>query len=346
MFGRNRIRGLMAQAIYEELEPVERKELDRALDRSPKLRTEAEALGLLSERIPSEEVTLDRDLGPSIMAQLQDPLPQSNPRTLHLVTSIAALGLVLSGVLYMIIAKPPIAQAPQIAEAPTALQEDASALQVMIARAESMMRGRNFSKAYVTLAESLDAVEADPLSGAARQLMADLAYEELQWYPEAYANYNALRLNDNEEFQLQPDNLMRLNLLDESRVRDINYSSLHALDAARLHESFEDMEGVLARYPTTYVASLAAEEMARLSLDREDANSSSNWRLAGMEAALGNVSDPVARDQLKIEIGHLAYRELNDPDRARALYEEVAQGGHTLLADLARSSLEGLKAPR
>ena len=43
MFNRDRIRGLIAQSLYEELERGDKAQLDRALDKSAALREEAAA---------------------------------------------------------------------------------------------------------------------------------------------------------------------------------------------------------------------------------------------------------------------------------------------------------------
>lgn len=346
MFGRNRIRGLMAQAAYEELDPQDREALDRALKQSKRLRAEAESLGVLVERIPGAKVELDRDIVPAVRAGIRAEPARLTTRRVGLVVSFAAFALVLTGVGYMIAMRPPVAHAPGVAERPAASEEAASPVEAAVLQARALMLERDYPNAYVTLDGALEDAEDDAYAGEARQLMADLAYSELRWYPEAFADYDILRLRHSAVFQSKPENLLNLNLLDEARGRDDSYASLHALDAARRGGSLEDLEGLLARYPATYVASLAADEMARLSAKLDGTGAGEHWRVAAMESALARCTNPLARAQLKVEIGHLVSQEMNDADRARALYEEVAESEFTVLAELAQNSLERLNDGR
>ncbi len=342
MFGRNRIRGLMAQAVYEELEPRDREAVDRALERSDKLRAEAEALGALAERIPRGGAVLDQDLNSAVRAGIREDTAALKPRKAGLVVSFAALAAVLLGVGVMLAVQSPLGRAPGVAEAPPSSNDIASPIEQALQEARALERTRYYPIAYVMLSRALEGSEEDALAGEARQLMGDLAYNELRWYPEAFSDYDALRLHHNAVFQLKSENLLRLNLLDEARGRDDSYASLHALDAARRGESLEEFESVLARYPATYVASLAANEMATLSAALDGLDADANARVAALESALARSTNPVARAQLKVEIGHLVSRELDGGDRARALYEEVAESEITVLAQLAQDSLERL----
>lgn len=345
MFGQDRIRGLMAQAVYEELEPADRDALNSALANSESLRAEAQALGLLVERIPQETPEFTGDLLPAVRAGILEESAAFSLKKVHRIAAFAALALVLSGVGYVIAMRPPVAQAPSVAKSP-ASSELQSPLDMAILQAESLILERQYQKAYVTLSRALEADDQDPRTGETRQLMADLAYSELKWYPEAYANYEALRVRHRAEFQAKLEkNLLQINLLEEARGRDGSYASLLALDRARRDESISDLEELLANYPATYVASLAAEEMAALSAHLDGLQQGGvDWQVAAMESALARTTNPVARDQLKIEIGHLVSREMEDAERARALYEEVAESGITAVAELAQNSLERLEA--
>lgn len=337
----------MAQAVYEELEPAEKETLESALERSESLRSEAKALGLLVERIPLDAPEFTGDLVPAVRAGIREESAALSLRKAHRVAAFAALVLVLSGVGYMIAMRPPVAQAPSVAEVPAASDELRSPLDAVIAQAESLMLKREYPKAYVTLSRALEANDEDLRTGEARQMMADLAYAELKWYPEAHADYEALRVRHGAVFQAKPENLSQLNLLEEARGRGDSYASLHALDAARRGESLSKLEDLLAKYPASYVASLAADEMALLIANSDGTRQGgSHWQVAAMESALARTTNPVARAQLKVEIGHLVSREMDDAVRARALYEEVAESGFTVLAELAQNSLERLDAQR
>ncbi len=346
MFGRSRIRGLMAQAAYEELDLQDREALDRALKRSKKLRAEAEALGVLVDLMPGGKVVLDGDIGPAVRAGIRIETVPLATRRIHLVVSFAAFALVLAGVGYMISMQPPVAHAPGVAEAPADSVEAATPVDAAMRQARALMLERKYPSAYVTLDGALEDVEDDAYAGEARQLMADLAYSELRWYPEALADYDILRVRHSAVFQSKPENLLNLNLLDEARGRDGSYASLHRLDAARRGESFDGLERLLVDYPATYVASLAADEMSRLSARLDGTGVGEHSRVTAMESALARCTDPLARGQLKVEIGHLVSREMNGADRARTLYEEVAESESTALAELAQNSLARLNKGR
>lgn len=343
MFGRSRIRGLMAQAAYEELDPQDREALDRALKRSKKLRAEAEALGVLVDLMPGGKVVLDGDIGPAVRAGIRIETVRLATRRARPVVAFAALALILTLLGYVVL---PVVHAPEVADAPATLVEAAMPVEAAVRQARALMLERKYPNAYVTLNGALENAEDDAYAGEARQLMADLAYSELRWYPEAFANYDALRVRHSAVFQSKPENLLRLNLLDEARGPDDRYASLLALDAARRVGSFEDLEVLLSDYPATYVASLAADEMARLSAKFDGMEVGEHSRVAAMESALARSTDPRARERLKLEIGHLVSQEMNGADRARTLYEEVAESESTALAELAKNSLERLNDGR
>jgi len=335
----------MAQAVYEELKPADRETLDNALAGSEELRAEAKALGLLVERIPQDSIEFSGDLTPAVRAGILEVSTTFSLSKTYRFTALAAVLLLLSGVAYRITMRPPSDHTPTVAQLPAEPEEILTALDTAMIQAESLLLERQYSTAYVTLSDALDGGHQDPKTGEARQLMADLAYAELQWYPEAYANYEALRVRHSAVFQSTPENLMKLNLLEEARGRDGRYASLLALDAARRGESLSDLEELLGDYPATYVASLAAEEMAALSAHLDGLQQGGvDWKVAAMESALAHTTNPVARAQLKVEIGHLVSQEMDDAVRARALYEEVAESGITVVAELAQNSLERLDA--
>jgi hypothetical protein len=100
----------------------------------------------------------------------------------------------------------------------------------------------------------------------------------------------------------------------------------------------------VAKYPGTLVASLAAEDMARQTLG-EGSGCTGEEHVAAMERAKGRCTHPVAIARLKLEIGHIYMRELNDAAKARSFYAEVANFEDKALAKLAEGSLAALEHP-
>ena len=145
----------------------------------------------------------------------------------------------------------------------------------------------------------------------------------------------------------QAEALMQRGQLAEARKN--NYAGLEALDAAMRSASdpFQKLEQVIAIHPGTYVASVAAEEMARLVVEeRRDLGEpivAASLRLFAMETARQRCTNPVAVSQLDIEAGHICRDELGDFDKARTLYQEVAASGPTVLALAAQEALSALE---
>jgi hypothetical protein len=175
-------------------------------------------------------------------------------------------------------------------------------------------------------------------------MQADLAFSKLRWYPEALDAYEALRAKHWESFKDDRESKERLDLLAQARGADSAFTSLHALDVARRDGSFERLETVVSGYPTTFVASLAAKEMAILSVELEQSSNEDVTDIFAMEKALDRCTHPAAIAQLKMELGSLLVIEANDPARARALFQEVAQSDNKKLAQFARASLSELNA--
>lgn len=338
MLGCRKVRGLIAESLYEDLNPADRRVLEGHLARCPGCAEEAKAFGLLVSSIPAERAELDRDLVAALRGRLDEGAPLGSRGGFRLAfAGLAAgvLGVVLTGYVAMVnLSAEPGPARVAVGDAPEAL---ASPLQAGLEAGERLIAAGDFSKAYLVLSSAIEADPEDKDAGLAQLRLADLAFRELRWYPEAFDAYDVLRYRYGGVFRSETDNVTRLNLLDEARGTDGSFASLHALDAARLSEGFEDFERVVSGFPATYVASVAAADMARLSADRGPG--AQGAEADAMQAALEQCSDPVAIAQLKVELGHILRREEKGLTRAKALFEEVVESGHTVLARLARESL-------
>jgi len=226
------------------------------------------------------------------------------------------------------------------AAAPT---EAASALQPALQQAAQLSAGRDFAGAYAALKEAVEAHPDDGLAGQAQARLADVAFAELHWYREAYEDYRTLAGRYPGVYANSPECIERMDLLAEAREKD--YDPLYRLDAARgsREEAFGKFEGVIALYPGTYTAALAAEEMARCVVREGAVAEGAEARLVAMGQAKERCTHPIAITQLQLEIAHL-HRDLEHNGTARDLYQEVADSDTMVLANLARESLA--KLPR
>ncbi len=343
MLGCRRVRGLIAESLYEELCESDRAVLEGHLEGCARCRAEADGLGQFVKSIPSTAVALDRDLVPALRARLDERPAVSVGLGLRLaVSGAAAFVLVAAVVGYGLYGTGPAVQDGPMAVAPVGGPQFPSFLRADLDRAKGLVEDHNFSGAYVVLQAALERRPGDRLAGEVQLLAANIAFAELQWYPEAFTAYSGLRLEFGDLFREDPEHVYRWNLLDETRGAGNDYALLHAVDAARNGGDFEGLEEVIGRKPAAYVASLAAKEMARLAVGADGGAAGENARLYAMQSALDRCTNPIAVAQLKVEIGHIFRDELGDFGRARSLYEQVADAGPTVFAQLARESILSL----
>lgn len=325
------LQGTMAAAFYGEASEDERAELDAHLATCSDCRAEYEALGKLVRSIPRTELPIDADLLPELRRRIT-VVPLWRRREAYAVA--AACIAVAFVVASLGPAREPETVAPQTTV--KALPE-LSPAQAALARASSYESERNYAAAYKTLmdAEEGNADAAD--MGGVRLRMAELAFERLQMYKQAHKHYEDVAVKHNELFRNAPENGYRLEILAEAAA--VDYDSLYGLDAARRYgvDGLETYENVLAKYPGTFVASIAAAEMADAVRQRDGLGSDET--LVAMETALEGCEHPLAIAQLKIELAHLYRVNDNNVERARTLYNEVLAVENPVLAQAARSSL-------
>ncbi len=338
MFRKNKIRGILAQSVYEDLGAEDRRTLEAALKRDSGLKGEAEAFRAMTKWIPAEKVMLERDLMPLLRVRLNRAPVMAHRMPMRY--AYGAIGAACAATLILYFAGFRLTRPADAPATDTQIAQNsaASALESDIAEAKALVADIRAGDAYKLLSASLESEVSAPHAGEAQLLLADIAFAELRMYPAAFDHYSTLRAKYSDTFASHPEAFERLDLLDESRPE--NYASLHALDAARLQSDFASLEGVVGKFPGTYVASLAAEDMAGLSSD--GAPEGEDRMVYAMETALKRCVDLVAASQLKIELGHL-YRELqNNPEKARAMFEDVATTGEPVLAKAAQDELEKL----
>lgn len=342
-----KMRGLLAASVYGDLTDDERRTLEGHLASCPACRNEAAGLARVSAAIPIRTPKLDRDLMPALRRSIREEKPQgiriSFPwrfaaplaavASIVLISYVGLLGFGGRGVRSM----PVAALQPRVDASPV---ED-SPVQCALTEADRLAGFHDYTGAYRTLKQAVDEHPDSPLAADAQLRRADIAFNALKWYPEAYDDYELLADRYPSHFANSAECIRRRDLLAEARDRD--FASLHALDAAQRSSDsqFAQLETLIGRYPGTFVASAAANEMARLASGDNSAVDGSG-RLAAMERARDHCTSVVAKRQLDLEVGRIYQRDINDPDKARACFNQIISNDNTALAQLARQSLSEL----
>lgn len=336
-FERIRAEGLLAHSLYEELTPADRAALDAELAKDADLRADAADLRALIDAIPVAPVATNVDMLPNVRRALKSPAGARTRFGAGGKWAAVAAGLIAVAAALFVGAQYAFDSGDT-----TVAQQETNATDPLasdLTQARALAADRQYADAYQILTALLEAEPASPAAGEAQLLRAQIAFDELRLYPQAYEAYDDLRVNHRELYRAGADNHLRFELLDESR-RLTQFASLEALDAARARGEFGEYERVVAENPATYVAQLAAVEMARVAGD--DIDGDSVPMLTAMERALEQCTNPVAEAQLKLEVAHLYRESAGETEKARVLYQDVADTGPTVLAQAAQTSLAEL----
>ncbi len=330
-----KFRGAIAASLYGDLAPQDQRELDEHLEQCQGCRQAAQSLTPLAQAPVSQTPSLEVNLLTGVHARLRDRL-HHRPWYITKPAWVSAFVLVLTAALALLVGNfiPTQNAAPVLSEVPAAVK---TPVLVALADAENLCEARQFPRAYAVLREAIKSHPNDEYAGEAQARMADIAYEDLKWYQEAFDAYEILARHY-PALAKEPVSVERRDILAEAREYD--YAPLYALDTARRNESdqFAQLEKIVARYPQTFVASTAANEMAVLAAGDQSAT-----RLAAMEDAKKQCTDPVAVARLELEIGHIYLRELNNPAKAKEIYTEAAANPSPVIAQLAKAGLSQLQ---
>ncbi len=345
MWGRRRIQGLMAAAVYDELSAAERQEFERRLAASPALRQEYEELRGLIGRLPASPIQLEYDLLPGIRARLAAGSTDENwifripAWQMMTVCTVCLVGAVLVfGAFSM--------QDPSFESwtAQSVQNNPDTPVSSALREAAALRAQRDFGTAYQVLQTAVAANPEDPYAGQAQQDLAALHFEQFRRYRDAHNAYNTLRTQYPNVFMASPQNIQRLDLLEEARK--VEYASLESLDWARSRRDngLEAFEEVIGRYPASQVASLAIQDMTRRVLDASHANGEALDRLEAMERLREQCQDPIVVGRLDIEIGRTYWREMDDAEMARGVGSKALECGHPAVVEMAQGFLSQLDA--
>jgi len=338
MFACRRMRGLIAGSLYGELSERERGVLEGHLKGCARCRAEAESLEKLVLAMPDAPPELDRNLLPALRAELR--VAQRTPGLLRRQWAWAGAAVAVVAIAFAYGVLGPASRRPEGEGAPQPLTAavPGSAVARALDQAATLEEERDYVGAYRVLAEAVEAAPDDALSGEAQLACADIAFGQLQWYPEAFDAYETLATAYPQVFTQSAVSVNRRDLLTEAREQD--YAPLYALDAARRNVAapFEQYEQVIARYAGTFSASIAAREMVALVKQETSPADGPQWSVASMERVRDRCTDPIAITQLDFELGRY-WQEQNEPERARDQYNKVVDSGAGALVRLARDSL-------
>lgn len=324
---------LMAQSLYEPLSEAEQQRLDAFLASSPDHAAEYAELKALVAAIPQGPVSMPVDLWPA----LEQRVAATRRRRPHwsLYAAAATLLLVLGANLARIALPTPEDQPAQVV---------ASAMEQRVAEAQQWAANREFSRALTSLQAVLAENPSDPAAGKAQLALAELEFEHGQRFAEAYAAYNQLKARYPETWTSTPRNADRLDLLAEARGD--NFESLYALKSARNggSEAFAQLERVAAKPDMPLLAALAVDAMR--DIVGGPGSTSGQAKLEALETARNRCKDPVAAAQIQLALAETHWKDLNDPQRARDLYGELAVGTQPAVAAAAKAALAKLDTPR
>jgi len=345
--GCRKMRGLLAASVYGDQTDDERLALEGHLASCSACRNEAASLARVSAAIPVRMAKLDRDLMPALRPRLREEKPQpvriSFPWRFAVPLAAAAAIVLVSYVGVSQLGSHGIQSLGVAALQPSAVASpvEDSPVQCALTEADRLAGFHDYTGAYRTLKQAVDEHPDSPSAADAQLRRADIAFNFLKWYPEAYDDYELLADRYPAHFSASAESIRRRDLLAEARERD--FASLHALDAAQRSSDgrFAQLETLIGRYPGTFVASAAADEMAR-SAGGENAATGGAAHLEAMEHARDHCTNAMAKRQLDFEVGRIYQREINDPDKARACYNQVINNDNAVLAQLARQSLSEL----
>lgn len=330
--------GLMAQSLYETLHEYDAERMDSHLLECESCAREHAALTKMLEVIPSGAVSMDANLRPALEEQIRSTSGSKFLGRRFGLLSMAALLLVAVPIGYIQFS----GSNPPVSNNTTEIAAVSSPFPVEY---QQLIEQGEFAKAFVWLDEAMVSNPKRYESSENRLALARLAFDELQWYPEAYEAYSAARTTFPEAFRNSGEDIRRYALLDEAHANSSDFAMLHDWNRVQNDDRQESYGEYIQNYPGTLYASDAVGQMARIIAEETLATTDDGSSYAdAMELALAQEENPIIVAQLKLELGRFYGTEANDPDKARTLLKEVESGPITVLAKAAEQTLSTLDA--
>ncbi|HOJ33710.1 MAG TPA: hypothetical protein PKY35_06515 [Candidatus Hydrogenedentes bacterium] len=335
-----KIRKLMVAALYGELSEGDKAVLEQQLSKSRMLREEYDNLRAVVSALPTgEKIDPPVDLFPLVMARLQREMKESQKRFLRLsFYAVPLAAVILMGIGFLLWRTPNTRVSTHVA---VLSQEQNSLLFETLREALALKAQGDDVNAAVALQTALETHPNDALAGQAQMELANLYFERLKRYREAYEAYRLLKSKYPRVFASNHQNTSRLDLLEECSQED--FAALHLLDAARtrLGPDLAALEEVVARYPGTQVASLALQEM--LTRVMEESAPTDHQPLHALEALKDRCTNPVTVAQINLEMGKAYWKEYQDWETAERLGQQAMQSENPQIVAMAQTFLQELK---
>ncbi|MFO7975876.1 MAG: hypothetical protein R6V12_14720 [Candidatus Hydrogenedentota bacterium] len=347
MLRKRKAEGLMAQALYEELSARDAAFLEAYFRDHPEAQGEMESMRHFVEAVPVTRPVFDANLAAAVRARIEEekgtPERRSWLRPVAVAASLA-IGAIIVGIALLNAQNTP-APRDNFAARTAPETPDTSPLTEAITKARELVAEGNSADAYRTLSRTIERAPSAPEAGEAQMLLANIAFDHLHWYEQAYSDYERLFNKYHQTWLGSPAYVRdRRDLLAEARL--VQFKSLQDLDAARSNQL--DPMGALAHvitaYPNqAYVRSQAAMEMAKRTIESGAIDPESpNALVEALQHAQEQSTDPMVVAQLSYQMGHLYESEYKEFDKAREAFLQASQ--HPALQQQARSALSRLDA--
>lgn len=343
--------GLIAASLYEPLDSADAASLAAHLEACPHCKKEAEALKGFVEALPHEPVVFEGDLLPVIREKLREEASSGSRGWLHsfgLRPAYWAVAAMLPLAVLGYVLLPMMDNAgPQ---APMQAVVGDTTIQDVLAESDMLVSQRAFGPALAMLEAQRDALTGHAEVGRLQQAIADLEFNHLRRYPEAYAAYMTLQGDYWQTFRENSEHSARLNLLAEAR--EYNFEPLYTLDAAvdrDRADAFPQLEGIVARHEGQTLAWRAVEAMQDIALREmglDPATAAPELRIAALEMLSEESANGAVAAHMNLALGDTYRNEYNNTGKARDHYRQVLQSGIEQLAQQAERSLTELADAR
>lgn len=351
MMGCKKYTALIAASLYEPLKQDETQALDTHLQKCVQCRREHAEMRAFVTILPKERIPFHGNLLPAIRAELQEnPHQEASvffPGWLRPAFGFACLAIPLLILGYSIL--------PSINSDPSSfgIHNDFSAaapVDAVITEAETLIAQRQYASALSLLEEKRADLASHPNVGEIQRVIAELEFNQLKRYPEAYAAYVKLQGEYWNTFRQHPENSARLNLLVEAK--GTNYEPLYALDAAQARggqQAIPQLEQLIASHEGKTIAWRALEVMQELALRElgfDPLQADTQLQVATLEMLREQTEHQSVLAHLNLALGDYYRHDPNNNSKALDHYREVMQSGLEQLARQAEASLTELADAR
>ncbi len=351
MMGCKKYTGLIAASLYEPLKLEETHILEAHLQKCAQCRSELAEMRAFVTILPNERIAFQGDLLPAIRAELEaNPYQESNAifrGWLRPAIGFASLAILMIILGYSIL---PSINSESSGIGMLSEISTASPVDTVIADAEMLIAQRQYAPALSLLEEKLADFESHPDVGEIQRAIAELEFNQLKRYPEAYTAYLKLQGEYWNTFRQHPENSTRLNLLAEAR--DTNYEPLYALDAALARgsqQAFPQLEQIIALHEGKSIAWRTLEVMQELALRDlgfDPLQADAQLHIAALEMLRERTEHQAVLAHLNLALGDYYRHDPNNNSKAQEHYHEVMQSGLEQLARQAEASLTELADAR